>query len=230
MSTAELHRLLNNLIRVGTIEEIDHAAGRCRVKSGENLTDWLKWIELRAGDSKTWNPPTKGEQCIVLSPGGELGSGLVITGINSDSKAAPSESPAETKTVYPDGATVLYNHVTSHMDVTGIKTANVVAAETITLKAGQLIKLDAPQVTSTGKTTSQGLLTYMAGMSGTGGSGGNTQISGEIKHSGNYELTGDMAQRGNFTNEGKVISNGIELDTHTHSGVQPGGSSTGSPQ
>lgn len=46
--TANLLRLLQNLIRVGVVVEMD-----CKkdylVKTGELITDWLKWLTLLAG-------------------------------------------------------------------------------------------------------------------------------------------------------------------------------------
>ncbi|WMR36092.1 phage baseplate assembly protein V, partial [Metapseudomonas otitidis] len=41
---ATLARLLENLIRLGTIAEVDHAAARVRVQSGQLLTGWLPWL------------------------------------------------------------------------------------------------------------------------------------------------------------------------------------------
>jgi len=43
------------------------------------------------------------------------------------------------------------------------------------------------------------------------------------------EVEADINVTGDITVTGKVTSNGIELDTHTHSGVQSGGSNTGGP-
>ena len=58
MNLVELLRLIHNLIRLGTIAEVDHARARVRVQSGELLTNWLPWIEARAGTTRDWDPPT----------------------------------------------------------------------------------------------------------------------------------------------------------------------------
>ena len=67
-------------------------------------------------------------------------------------------------------------------------------------------------------TTSNGLLTYTAGMSGSGGDGdgGGTTIKGAITH------------EGTLTNTGKIESNGVVLDTHIHTGDS--GGKTGKPE
>ncbi|MES1265215.1 MAG: phage baseplate assembly protein V, partial [Variovorax sp.] len=48
LSTVELQRLIENLVRVGTVSEVDHAARLCRVRSGNLETNWLQWFTRRA--------------------------------------------------------------------------------------------------------------------------------------------------------------------------------------
>lgn len=169
MNLVELSRRLENLIRIGTIAEIDHARRRVRVKSGELLTQWLMWRTDRAGATRSWNPPTVGEQVMILSPSGELGNGIVIPSIYSDPFDSMSSEPDLHIVEYPDGARILYNHQTSELLATGIKTATVTASERVTA--------DTPLTHCTGSAivdgnlTVGGLLTYKGGMNGSGASG-----------------------------------------------------------
>jgi phage baseplate assembly protein V len=172
MSYAELSRQIENLIRTGTITEVDHANHRCRVASGNLDTDWLPWFALRAGTSKTWDPPTVGEQCIFFSTSGETAAGLVLVGLYSDSNEAPSSSPDEHLRRYPDGALVSYNHKTGTLQAAGIKTALIEASEEITF--------DCPQVNFTGKVNIANLLTYQNGMVGIGGDATAAVITGDV--------------------------------------------------
>lgn len=210
MDTAHLSRLVENLIRVGTVAAVDHAAARCRVASGELVTEWLPWLEHRAGNTLTWDPPTIGEQVIILSPSGEPAGGIVVTGIFSTAQPAPSASASEHVIDYPDGARIAYNHTSGALTASGIQTATIQAAVSVTL--------DTPQTHITGNVQVDGtltvddLLTYGNGIAGTGGANNNI-ISGDFSHTG-----------------GNLSSNGIVLHTHTHSGVVPGGGSTGGPQ
>ena len=110
MDIAALSRLVENLIRIGTISAVDHAAARCRVASGELESEWLPWLEQRAGDTRTWEPPTVGEQVILLSPSGEPAGGIVLTGIFRSAHPAPSGSASAHLIDYPDGARVSYDH------------------------------------------------------------------------------------------------------------------------
>jgi phage baseplate assembly protein V len=134
MTITELLRLIQNLLRTGAVEEVDLTQNPpvCRVRSGKNLTEWRPFMTFRAGTTKTWEPLTVGEEVLLLSPGGELANCIVLAGLNSDDNPAPSHSADEHITVYPDGARIEYNHVTSALKVTGIDSASVNAKSTIT--------------------------------------------------------------------------------------------------
>ncbi|WP_442489387.1 phage baseplate assembly protein V [Halomonas litopenaei] len=113
MNIAELLRLIHNLIRTGTIAQVDHAAARVRVKSGELLTGWLPWIEGRAGKTRDWDPPTQGEQVIVFSPGGDPAGAVVLTGLFSDVHPAPADLATLCRRLFPDGGLFEYDHEAS---------------------------------------------------------------------------------------------------------------------
>lgn len=114
---AELQRLLCNLIRIGTVIEIDHEMHRARVETGENETDWLQWPEDNAADIHTSNPPKLGETWVILSPGGELENGILALRLSSDEHPALPNTGAEKKTRYPDGTLIGYNHETHTLSV-----------------------------------------------------------------------------------------------------------------
>mgnify|MGYP000002616023 FL=1 len=210
MNTAELSRLLANLIKQGTIAESDPAAGRVRVLHGGLTTDWLPYFVPAAGGVSVHRPPSVGENCIVLSPSGEPANGVVLCGMASDQFPQPGQSADETVVKFPDGAVSKYNHAASKLNISGINTANIQAAS--------LTTVDCPQSTFTGAVTVQGLFTYQAGMAGSNGATGSTTIEGDFKH------------KGSFENTGKVSSNGVVLDNHVHSGVLAGGADTGGPK
>lgn len=207
MDIAEISRRLENLIKRGEIAQVDPAAGLVRVAVGALHTDWLPYFVPAAGQVSVHRPPSVGEICIVLSPSGEPGGGMVLCGLAGNAHPSPSASAGETVTIYPDGAVSKYNHVSGSLHISGIKTGAIQAAQTLTI--------DCPQTTTTGALTVQGLLTYAAGMAGTGGGAG-TVISGPINHS------------GVLTNTGQITSNGKVLHSHTHPGDS--GGVTGPPQ
>ena len=202
----ELARAIRNLVRTGVVVEIDLNAGRCRVRTGGIITDWLQWLTQRAGRSRTWWAPSIGEQVLILAVGGELDTAFVLPGIFSDDHPAPSASADALHIAFPDGAVIEYEPETSALTVSGIKTADVTASESITatvpvvlVKAAERITLDTPEVICTNKLITGSLEVQKGG-----------QMRGDITHTG-----------------GSLSSNGKVLHTHKHPGDS--GGTTGAP-
>lgn len=118
MNSTDLLRRLDNLIRLGTIAAVDHQAARCTVSSGGLRIPNLPWLALRAGASSDWDPPTVGEQCILLSPSGEPAQGIALIGLYSQQRPAPSNSANLRRRKYPDGAVIDYDHATHTLTAT----------------------------------------------------------------------------------------------------------------
>lgn len=166
MSISDLLRLLLNLVRKGTVLAVDHDAELCRVECGDLQTNWIHWLSLAAGETRDWNPPTVGEQVLVLCPGGEMADGVVLRGISSDDNPAPSHKPSTHTRTYPDGARIEYDHeahalvatlpggATVLLEAPGsvtVKTSNAtVEADKVLVKASE-ITLDAATTSCTGK-------------------------------------------------------------------------------
>ncbi len=210
MTNAEIYRLIMNLIRFGIVEQVNLALDppKARVRCGELLTDWLPWSVRRAGNARTWWPPTEGEQVIILAAGGELSAGVIIASLYQKSASAPINTANTQHATYPDGAVIEYNADTGALKASGIKTATLDAGESIqatapeiTCSASVKITLDTPIVECT-----QNLTTATLNVTGGG------EMSGDIQHSG-----------------GSFSSNGVVIDSHDHSGVQRGGDNTYGP-
>lgn len=211
---AETERILANMIRVGTIAQLDEANARVKVSVGGLSTDWLPWITARAGATRTWSAPRPGEQVLVLAPYGDPAQAVALPAIYQDSYPAPSGTKDAERVVFPDGSTVDYNSASNTLAVTvGGAGKVVVNCKEATINAETSVTLNTPQTTCKGKLTVEGLLTYLAGMNGSTGSGASASISGNVDFSG-----------GSLTHNGKSIGS-----THTHSGVQPGGGTSGPP-
>lgn len=118
MNITDLLRRLENLIRLGTIAAVDHQAARCTVSTGGLSVPNLPWLALRAGDSSDWDPPTVGEQCILLAPSGEPALGVALVGLYSQQRPAPSNSATVRRRKYPDGAVIDYDHATHTLSAT----------------------------------------------------------------------------------------------------------------
>lgn len=202
----ELVRRLEQLIRYGTIAELDLPLERCRVQSGSLLSTWVPWLTLRAGTTVTWSPPTVGEQCILFSPGGRPEGAFALLGLYSQAVPAPSHAANIHQVTWPDGTVVTYDH-TAHALVATLaagghatlnadhvtvhcQTADVHAEQTLQLEVGDTLTVNAPQ----------------------------TSWTGHIALDGTLDGTQD------------VTASGISLTGHKHGGVTPGSGKTGSPE
>lgn len=111
-------QLTGEVIQVGTVASIDHAARTCTVQLGDLETGDLPWVALLAGRVKVWCPPSAGEQCAVLCPEGDVDNGLVLPGIYSDANSPSTSDPDLFQLEFPDGAVISYNHATHALTVT----------------------------------------------------------------------------------------------------------------
>ncbi|WP_272515522.1 MULTISPECIES: phage baseplate assembly protein V [unclassified Providencia] len=206
--SAEIRRLIRNLIRIGTVTDVNAKKG-CRVQIGNLETDWLNWITLRAGSTRTMNAPSVGEQVIILALGGELTTAFVLTGIFSNDHSEPTDSLTADHRTYSDGAIIEYEPATGALIATGIKTATIDASEQINATTNVVIVNASKQINLTTPTVicSQNL----------------TCATLNVTEGG--EMTGDIVHK-----NGTFSSNGVVLDDHDHGGVERGGSRTDGPQ
>ena len=201
---ADLKRLVENIVRVGTIVAVDHdtTPPMVRVQLSEKaISDWRPYVEQRAGDTGSWNPPTVGECVLFFSPGGETAGGFALAGVPTARRPTPSADRNKTVTKYPDGAVIEYDHAAHALNATlpAGGTADITAPGSVTVHS-DAITLDAPQTTITGMLMVLGLFTWVAGMvgSGAGPGGGTAEIDGTVR------TTED------------VIAAGISLAHHDH--------------
>lgn len=133
MNPAELIRLLENLIRTGTVTEIDEQNWRVRVESGGLETTWLRWNAQRAGEFSIWIPPSVGEQVWLLCIGGNPETAIIGGSLYSNDNPAPGSSVNEMIMTAPDGARFHYDASAGALTVSGVKTARLEASVSVTL-------------------------------------------------------------------------------------------------
>ncbi|ODN55785.1 baseplate assembly protein [Acinetobacter sp. 51m] len=206
--SAELHRRLENVIRFGTIKTIHPAKPftTVTVTIGAITTGKLRFLTLRAGKTKTWDPPSVGEEVMVLSPSGVLEMGVAIAGFNNEENPSPSDDLNKTIRVFEDGCIFTYD-VASH-ELTAILPPGGKA--TLTADGG---------VTVNGDTTING----------------NVQVNGSVAMTGNNTVGGSQLVQGSshstgqFSTEADVTAGTISLKSHKTSGVKAGDETSGDP-
>jgi phage baseplate assembly protein V len=108
---ADTQRLIGDLAREGVVVSVDHATGTARVQFADDLTTGdIPWLASRAGSTRTWSPPSPGEQVVVLAPEADTARGMIIGSLSSDDHPHPAND-ASTLTEYEDGARVGYDPV-----------------------------------------------------------------------------------------------------------------------
>lgn len=126
-------RLITNLIRTGTVSEVDSVNWLCRVKTGDLETNWINWLTLRAGSTRTWWQPTVGEQVVLLSLGGNLETAFALPAIYSEAFPPPDYSEDGDTTEYSDGGFFQYDPARNLWLIRGVKNVLVEGAENIEL-------------------------------------------------------------------------------------------------
>ncbi|HDZ9812365.1 phage baseplate assembly protein V [Klebsiella pneumoniae] len=165
MGIAELIRLLENVVRAGTVTEIDEEKWRVRVQSGGLNPNWMRWTAQRAGAFKVWVPPAIGEQVWFLCLGGNTDVAFIGGSLYSDDNPAPGASRNEMVVTAPDGARFRYDAEAGALQVKGIKTA--------TIEASVKVTLDTPEVECTNLLTTKNLNVTEGG-----------EMHGDVTHTG----------------------------------------------
>lgn len=189
-SAPDQSRPLSNMIRLGTVAEVDLEAARCRISTGELLSDFVPWWVPRAGDVIEWSAPTVGEQVLLLSPGGDTHGAVALRGCYSDQFPAPSSSGSEHLVRYPDGALVKYDHEAHEL--------------TAVLPGGGTV-----EITADGGVTINGPLTV----------NGETQLNGNANVDGDVGVTGTAKAQTDVIGGGKSLKTHKHLGVTTGGGI-----------
>ena len=217
--SAELHRRLENLIRFGIIKTIHPAKPftTVTVTIGEITTAKLRFLTLRAGKTKTWDPPTIGEEVMVLSPSGVLEMGVAIAGFNNKDNPSPSDNLDQTIRVFEDGCILAYDVSSHHLSaiLPPGGTVELTANGGVTVNANDGLTINAVS----GGTTHNGNLTI----------NGSTVTTGNSTVQGSQLVQGSSHSTGQFSTEADVTAGDISLKSHKTSGVKSGSETSGEP-
>ncbi|MES2905021.1 MAG: phage baseplate assembly protein V [Pseudomonadota bacterium] len=132
------------LIRLGTVASVNLGTGNCTVEVGDIVTPAIPWIEPRMGATRTWSPPTVGEQVLLICPESELGLAVALRGIPSNSFPVAGTT-LEELIEFSDGARIAYDPESHRL--------------TATLPAGSTVAITAETVTIDGDVTVTGTVT-----------------------------------------------------------------------
>ena len=205
---ADTNRRLENIVRFGTIKTINPSKPipRVIVNLGDIETPEIRCLNIRSGDDATWDMPSINEECVVISPCGDIGpTSFVLYGFYNDDHPAPSDDLNQKIRMFADGCVIAYNVAAHHLSAV--------------LPSGGTAVLTADGgVTVNGDTTINGNLQV----------NGSTAMTGNNTVGGSQLVQGSSHSSGTFSSDGDVTASGISLTGHTHPGDS--GGTTGGPQ
>ena len=205
---ADANRRLENIVRFGTVKTINPSKPipRVIVNLGDIETPEIRCLNIRSGDDATWDMPSINEECVVISPCGDIGpTSFVLYGFYNDDHPAPSDDLNKKIRMFADGCVIAYDVAAHHLSafLTSVGTA------VLTADGG---------VTVNGDTTINGNLQV----------NGSTAMTGNNTGGGSQLVQGSSHSSGTFSSDGDVTASGISLTGHTHPGDS--GGTTGGPQ
>ena len=205
---ADTNRRLENIVRFGTIKTINPSKPipRVIVNLGDIETPEIRCLNIRSGDDSTWDMPSTNEECVVISPCGDIGpTSFVLYGFYNDDHPAPSDDLNKKIRMFADGCVIAYDVAAHHLSAV--------------LPSGGTAVLTADGgVTVNGDTTINGNLQV----------NGSTAMTGNNTVGGSQLVQGSSHSSGTFSSDGDVTASGISLTGHTHPGDS--GGTTGGPQ
>ncbi|HHP6940231.1 TPA: phage baseplate assembly protein V [Acinetobacter baumannii] len=205
---ADANRRLENIVRFGTVKTIKPSKPipRVIVNLGDIETPEIRCLNIRSGDDSTWDMPSINEECVVISPCGDIGpTSFVLYGFYNDDHPAPSDDLNKKIRMFADGCVIAYDIAAHHLSAV--------------LPSGGTAVLTADGgVTVNGDTTINGNLQV----------NGSTAMTGNNTVGGSQLVQGSSHSSGTFSSDGDVTASGISLTGHTHPGDS--GGTTGGPQ
>lgn len=205
---ADANRRLENIVRFGTIKTINPSKPipRVIVNLGDIETPEIRCLNIRSGADSTWDMPSINEECVVISPCGDIGpTSFVLYGFYNDDHPAPSDDLNKKIRMFADGCVIAYDVAAHHLSAV--------------LPSGGTAVLTADGgVTVNGDTTINGNLQV----------NGSTAMTGNNTVGGSQLVQGSSHSSGTFSSDGDVTASGISLTGHTHPGDS--GGTTGGPK
>lgn len=114
MRMVETDQRMARVMLPGKVKVVDAENYRLRLviaqdeDGGEVLSPWVKWQSGSAGKVRDWSPPEEGEEMLLLSPSGVIGSGSrAMFGTFDEEHPAPSTKGDERVWAFGDARLVL---------------------------------------------------------------------------------------------------------------------------
>ncbi|MGJ8514676.1 hypothetical protein R84981_001127 [Carnimonas sp. R-84981] len=125
----DIHRALQNLIRIGQVFDVDLSLTppSVRVRAGDLETDWIAWSASRAAAVSMWAAPVIGETVLMLAPSGDTAGAIIVASLYSSEHPTLERSGDVIALHVDDGTVIRYDRAAHQLDATVNGTANIKA-------------------------------------------------------------------------------------------------------
>lgn len=137
-ATSEFNRQLQNVVRLGTVAEVDHARALVRVDIDGRLTDWRPIPGEVGANFTRWRPLRVGTQVLVSAPSGDPANAVIVQTLYSETLPPPDYRGDVDLAKFDDGTSVWHDSTTHELTIS--------SAGDLSLRAGGTIWIDATHV------------------------------------------------------------------------------------
>lgn len=160
---SDLYRRFENLIRIGTIAEVDEQNLRLRVQSGELLTDWLPWPGQIGNNFIQWRPLRVNTQVVLCCPSGDPAQALIVSILYTEALKPTNVDASFDVIQFNDGTTLQYDAAQKALTLSSASDIHLIAQNTIHLQAGNTVQSTAENHVTKGKVRIEGAVTQTGG-------------------------------------------------------------------
>lgn len=216
------------MLRFGYITEVDAGKGYARVKFMDDdiVSDWLQVVVHGATGNRYFHTFEVNEQVACLMDNhSEEG---VILGATYNDKNTANGSVDIVRVQFSDDSYIEYNKNSHELNINIKGKINITADSEVNIEApvvnaeGEIINVDGTTINITGEVIATGNLTVSGAVTAASISAASIGGAGVTMEGGNLEAEGEVKGA-------TVVAGTIDLQTHTHSGVQTGGGTSGPP-
>ncbi len=136
-SPSDLMRLLDNVVCLGTIAEVDHAAAKVRLDLSGRRTGWLPYPAEIGANFRRWRPLRVGTQVLAACPSGNPANAVIVQFLYTDALPPSANSGAVDLIQFDDGTIVRHDSGARRTEITSPGGTLVLDATNVVIRTGE---------------------------------------------------------------------------------------------
>lgn len=208
VGSTDILRRLENLIALGSIIEVDHAACRVRATIAGRETGWLPYPAVIGANFVLWRPLRVGTQVVLACPSGNPANAVIVQVLYTDALPPPDTSATVDRIQWNDGTTVTYDSAAGALSVRTPGTITAVAGGNICARSDAAIDIAAA--------TTARIAAQTVEIVASGGGAGAASMTGSFSLTGDLSITGAVKVSGSINASGDILAGGANSNHHSH--------------